>query len=330
MSMEFTDGFDHYQSAPNMALKWNVATGYVGSGTGRYGGQSALLASSCYVVLTSLATRYVGVAFMPSTGDSTVLTFTDGAGPTDQCWIQYTLSTAKLTVVLGDGTTVIGTLTGTYSPSTWYYIEVSLTIGSAGSITVHINGVVKLTLTGVNTQYSANATQSVVQLNNGGTGIYFDDLYILNTSGSVNNTFLGECKIITGLPSADSATNHAWTPKSGTVHFSEVNEADPDGDTTYNKTSTVSAIDTYLFPTVVTTNTIAAVQGVLTFRKDDAGSHTLALTLRSGTTNYFGTTVSVGGGYAMTRQIYETDPNTSAAWTVANLNAAEIGAKMIS
>jgi hypothetical protein len=39
--------------------------------------------------------------------------------------------------------------------------------------------------------------------------------------------------------------------------------------------------------------------------------------------------VGVGTDYRQFLQLYETDPNTSAAWTEAGVNAAEFGAEVV-
>jgi len=49
-------------------------------------------------------------------------------------------------------------------------------------------------------------------------------------------------------------------------------------------------------------------------------------TVRSGGTNYFGTADSVGAASQFKAQeVFSVDPNTAAAWTIANLDAAEFG-----
>ena len=50
-----------------------------------------------------------------------------------------------------------------------------------------------------------------------------------------------------------------------------------------------------------------------------------ATRLRSSTTDSDTTAVAATSSYAAYAKLYDTDPATSAAWTVANLNAAEVG-----
>ena len=87
--------------------------------------------------------------------------------------------------------------------------------------------------------------------------------------------------------------------------------------------------------TAPTTDTSTATTGVLgvqlvtLMRKDDAGTRTLAPTVRSGGANYTGTGVSLGAGYAAGLQVYENDPATGVAWTKAGVDGAEFGFEVI-
>ena len=193
-----------------------------------------------------------------------------------------------------------------------------------------------LTGSGVNTQTTGNATQNGIKFianSSGGQSYFIDDLYILNTSGSVNNTFLGECRILMALPNADSgsvSTNSQWTTSSGTVHNTRVNENPPDDDTTYVSSATAGQIDTYKFATVTPTGAVAGVQTTLCARKDDVGGRTICAEYRGGGANYDGANnFSPGSSYLMFRQIYEVDPATGLAWNGTGINAGEFGIKCI-
>ncbi|MGH7058327.1 MAG: hypothetical protein ACREFZ_10745, partial [Acetobacteraceae bacterium] len=93
---------------------------------------------------------------------------------------------------------------------------------------------------------------------------------------------------------------------------------------------TADQIDTYAFATPAAfTGSIAAVQNVLDARKDDTGARTFVSECRSGSTNYDGaTSFSPTSDYVMYREIYETDPDTDKAWTLAGVEAAEFGIKV--
>ena len=351
MSLEFLDGFDHY-TAPNwIQKKWDgssVQGLYVSiNSPGRFGG-------NCYTntgfgacgpiltatQLTSQATRFVGFALqvtqLPTSqtnGGVALLGFTDGSTIQVQLGVD---SDGSLWVVRDPANTAVSlahTAAGKIQTNAWVYVEMKLTVGaSVGAFDVHLGGVSVANGTNVNTQTSSNASSNGVQVNNMAAGgmtyqANFDDIYVLNTLGSANNTFLGECQILTSLPTADGS-NLALTPNSGTAHFSRVNEATPDSDSTYVSSATVGATDTYKFAAISPTGAVAAVQTVLTARKDQAGPRSLAGATKSGSATTAGTAIALPSAYGMQRQIQETDPNTSAAWTASGVNAAEFGARV--
>jgi hypothetical protein len=256
------------------------------------------------------------------------------------------LATGALVVSRG-GTVVLGTTAAhAISLSSWYYIELRVTIGSTtGSFDLYVDGIQVLTATGVNTQASANAYTNSVQLwGNSVSGVYFDDFYVLNSLGIVNNGPLGPIRVLTALPTGDSAVNHSWTPLTAGPHYKMVYDPanpGPDGDTTYNYSSTVGQIDTYTGwpdPAPVPANTttpsgvIAGVQTVLDAKVAGVTPRQITEECRdSGGVNHDGTNIfSLGSNYVMYREIRETDPRTTLAWAAANLNASEFGVKVYS
>jgi hypothetical protein len=59
--------------------------------------------------------------------------------------------------------------------------------------------------------------------------------------------------------------------------------------------------------------------------KDDAGARSITAVARSSATNSLGATVSLGNSCPYYLQVFETDPNTSTAWTVRGSNSSEFG-----
>jgi hypothetical protein len=215
----------------------------------------------------------------------------------------------------------------------WYYFEFQATIhASAGAVTLKVSDAGVTTTwasaSGVNTQTTANATTNGVRFANAGYPVTIDDFYCLNSSGSVNNTFLGECRILTGLPNVDGSSLQ-WTPSAGTSHFAMVDETNPNDDTDYVSSATVGQIDLLGIPDIAPSGPILGVQSVLCARKDDVGLRQIADQCKSGATTATGATVTLNTTYGMSRQIRETDPATGAAWTAAGVNAAEFGIKVI-
>lgn len=329
--IEFIDGFDHYNNATNVARKWDVGSNLNNFSAGRFGGNaiSATGGGANTVTLTAQQTRVMGFALQTNstTLNGIIAQFKD-AGSNQ---VELRLDGSQHLQVTRNAT-VLGTSSSTYPISAWHYVEWKVKIDpSTGTYEVRVDGVNVLSGTGANTRNTANSTANQALINSlGGFTLTFDDLYILNTSGSANNDFLGECRIFTSLPTGDDASFKQWTPSTGTSHFANVDDNPPNDDTDFNSSATVGQIDLFTFPSISPTGSIACVQTVLTARKDDAGTRQICEECRSGSTNYDGAnTFTMNSTYGMFREIRETDPATSAAWTLSGLNAAEFGAKVL-
>lgn len=352
MSLLYIDGFSHYATSDFGAKGWsktdNTATTVVQSAVQRFAGASAIRwngASSGSTSVTFLsravtaaASWVIGFAFRMGVAPSSAAAIVSlrDAGTTQ---VDLRLNPDGTLAVTRAGTALTGgTSALSLSPDTWYYIEWKVTIANsiaASSCKVRVGGVDWLTVAAAqDTQATANASANQLVLGQvfattTGTTyvVYLTDLYVCDQSGSVNNDFLGDMRVLTLLPGGAGNTT-GWTASAGS-NYQCVDEAAPNGDTDYVSTATATTKDTYAYPSLsVSPSTIAGVQTVLDVRKDDAGSRTVVPVTRSGGTDYDGSSYSVTDTYAMNCQIRETDPATSAAWTESGVNAAEWGVKL--
>lgn len=332
MSLEFIDGFDYYSNA-NVGLKWYPSSTSSSFVTGRFGGKAAQN-TNLGVFLPQVTTRVIGAAFYFTgfTGFTTeILAFLDTTtagsgfgGRAEQASLGYTsLGALNFSV---NGSILNSTVANTLVVDTWYYIEAQIVIGT--SYTIKLNGTTVLTGTGF-IQTTSNAYTDGIAIS-GPANMWIDDLYILNSNGALNNTFLGECRIKTDLPSGDGF-HLQFTPSTGVTHFNLVNETGPDMDATYVFDTNPGDIDTYTFNAeTLSGGTIVALQNSYVARKDDSGTRQVAEVMRISSTDYVGTTHNLNSAYSMFLQLRETDPSTSSPWNLTNVNAAEIGVKVIS
>jgi hypothetical protein len=109
-----------------------------------------------------------------------------------------------------------------------------------------------------------------------------------------------------------------------------VKEIPADDDTSYNADATVNDRESYRTAGVSVTGAINWVNVWPRVRKDDAGSRSLAATARSNSVDAIGNTFSDPSSYGYFNEVFQNDPNTSAAWLQAGVNAAEFGLKVIS
>jgi hypothetical protein len=238
------------------------------------------------------------------------------------------------------GTVIETEASGTLLSNTWHYIEWKFVIhNTAGSYTVRIDDTQVLNGTSLDTQGTGGGAGTIGEqahylafqgADGLGTGVdaefLFDDIYMLDSTGSINNDFRGaNTRVVLHFPDEDGVTN-AWTPQTGTDHFEMVNEVPPSS-TDYNDGGTINNVDEYRFPTVTQT-TIYGVKIESHVRTDAGGrERTFRHRARNGASTNNGAAIPVTGD-DIVNEIFEVDPDTSAAWTASGLNVTEFGVEV--
>lgn len=339
MALRFVDGLQHYAIPSQIGTKY---TAYNDSGslsgittmTGRRAGATALVfrTTSDYVTLTldSQQTWIIGLAYQINGSESgALLQINDSAGNNQLC-VAITSGNAIQLIRGSQYGTVLATSSQALALNTWYYIEIKMTIASSGGLfEARVNEQVWVTYSG-NTQSSSNANANTFTIKGRTSHNAFHDVYICDGTGSRGNTYLGDCRVDTVMPSG--AGNYAQFSVQGNANnWANVNETPLDNDTTYNYSATVGTLDSFACAALTAiTGTIFGVQENLVARKDDAGARSLAGTTRVSSTDYVGATLPITTSYLDYRQIWDQNPNTSAAWTASQINASEFGYKVIS
>jgi hypothetical protein len=330
MSLRFIDSFDHYASA-DLAKKYTSVGGSPVIEAGGRNSTSRFRAGAGEFVMKTLdaqSTWIVGVAFrvttLPSSGGQPIIRLQDAGSVQAQVQIR---AAGELQVTRGGTSLVISSGLG-LTVDTWYFLEFKAVIGNAGagSYDVRING--SSVLSGsADTSFTANQNANQVVLWAPQATTWFDDLYICDGQGSVNNNFLGDRRVMAVRP--DGAGNYSqWTPSAGS-NYQNVDESAPDSDTTYNSSATAGQIDTYTFGALGVVGTVHGIQTSLLVRHDDS-TRTIREKVRISGSDYNGANVSTGASYAYALNVRETNPATSAAWAVSEIDAAEAGVEFIS
>ncbi len=338
MANRFLDSFDYYPTA-DIAFKWTSGSNQtIQSGTTRFGtGQALNLSSQSTTtkVLDSQATWTMGMAFRcPSFAVAGyIMEFRSGGQRVADCW----LSTGGILSVIAYSSGNVGTTlcTGTHAlvANTWYYIEFQFTAGATINVcstTIKVANVTECTFaaTSGGSAIAATTMDTLVIAGPSSGNYYFDDIYINDATGSRNTGFMGDIRIETIWP-ASAGYSTQWTPDTGS-NFARVNETTENGDTSYVSTSGAGNIDAYNMGTLLTTpGNIFAVQANVIARKTDAGTKTFQILTRISSTNYFSSTYSVQDSYNFFSQIQETSPASGIAWTAAEINAIQMGIKLI-
>jgi hypothetical protein len=346
MALVFLDGFDHYATA-QLQAKWpsggNVISTniyYIAQGAGREAGGGALHITNSggswnppWIAIPAQATYTFGLA----------LSWSAIAG--GQIAILCSSGTTQLLVGLNSSGYVFATVkAGTYTATTpvlaqntWYYVEGQIVVSAtAGSVTVRVNGNTVISETSIDTDSAGSGTCNQFGLaadylpNPNSTGVqgYYDDLYLFDGAGSANTTFPSAIPTVQCLWPNAPGTNAQWTglPYASGNNFANVNDETPDGDFTVNQSGTVGNLDTFKHDELrPPSGTVFAIQHCITARTSTATSHSVAAAEYTGGTAYVDTGQTLPTGYTCATFPHDTDPATGAAYTVADVNAAEFG-----
>lgn len=234
---------------------------------------------------------------------------------------------------IGAAKTTLGTTANNVlTPNVWQYIEVKLTVhSSTGAILVRINGDTKLNLTGLNTQIGGSALVDCIAFSASFPGWYmaFDDLYVCDSSGSVNNDLLGDCAIETLYPNGNgNYSQFTGSDSNSTDNYLLVDEATP-STTDYVGSLTEGNKDTYAYGNLaLTSGSVKAVAVRNYAAKSDVGDKSISTVVRSGGSDSIQSAKNLGTGYTVYTDILEQNPVGSTAWTISSVNAAEFGVQV--
>jgi hypothetical protein len=257
---------------------------------------------------------------------------------TKQCSLSFEMN-GELKFFRGDSTgggTGLATSSGANLRSgSWNYIEVKVTIhNSTGTVDIKVNGVSVLSASGLNNRAGSNNQATRLCLHgssNGGNNFRFDDWYVCDNQGSDNNTFLGPQKVSMILPTGDHGTNQWAATGAGSTHADRVKENPADSNTTY--VSDAVSGDTEEWDYADTPSDLTSIKGIqvnTVFETDSATAFSLKNHVKSGgTSSDDAGAAGTNGTYTQTCFCLEQDPNTSALWTKANLDAALFGVKTV-
>jgi hypothetical protein len=317
MAILFSDGFDY--NSPDVSAKYTSFDGSsVTSITARTGSAWQWVSGFAnYTLAANESTLYVGFAFQDSSSaaNKTILKIIDGS--TTQ--VELYVNTSRQVVLKNGNGTTLNTSTTTVSGSTWTYIELKVVIADSGSYQLKMNNNSEFSTTG-DTKNSANAYATKVSLgNDSASSAGFDDYYIDDAN------FLGTVKIYTINPTSDSSV--AFTPSAGS-NYQCVDDGSTghDGDTTYVSATASGTKDLYGFADLaLTAGTIKGVSLNFVAKKTDSNPASLIPTVKMGGTEYQTTAKTLTTSYVNYQTVYETNPNTSSAWTYANVDAIIAG-----
>ena len=255
-----------------------------------------------------------------------LLLIQDSAGGSQMSLRYVSRTDYRLYVLLG-ATTVIGTSTTPIPLNTWCRIEFRLLVNNTtGVAQLKIDGTQEVDFSG-DTQATANANLQRLHFGRAGSSSfplqgYFDDLAINDTGGALNNSWPGSSGILARTPNGAGYYTQL-TPSAG-LNYECVDEMPPNI-TDYVSGASANLKDSYIKAPLGTTGVVRAVQFNCYAAQGEAGTSGIASLVRRSGVDYQGADQATAVAWKNYREMLETDPSTAAAWTVAGVDAAEIG-----
>jgi hypothetical protein len=270
--------------------------------------------------IASKSALYVAFRFYPSNSNRF---FTFYNGTTKLGYVNLTALGGNVRAYRGD--TLLATGTVTVNGSTWHLIEIHYIPATSGGVfQVKVNGISDISYSGSTTPGATTIDRIMVGHDDSAWPPGYYDNVILDDAD-----WIGDTKIQAIKPTA-AGNSTQWDPSSGS-NWDCVDEI-PANDNDYVSTNSNDALDLYTFSDL--TGSIEEVKCVQlqarTIRNGAATPQNLQLAVRSGGTNYFSSSMAVP--YVNPKSfstIWQLNPNTSAAWSVSEVNAADFGMKAV-
>lgn len=243
------------------------------------------------------------------------------------------------TITVNGGVTTLGTTSIAPNNANWTVIEIYFKCVNAsdGRLVVKYDGITVFDYTG-NTNPSGYAAPSWVAFATGtaaSAAARVDDLAVNDTTGSVNNSWVGDGSIALILPNANGdSSQFVGSDGNSTDNYLLVDDNPANDATDYVSTTTSSQKDLYnlqSMPALLAGGEIKTVQPFFIGIRMDAGvASALKAGIKSGTTESWGDDKTLTTSYALYRgTIHEVDPNTGAAWTESAVNALQAGVQSV-
>jgi len=240
-------------------------------------------------------------------------------------------TSGQITLRRGSGaSTIIATSANAFPTgvSAWHSFEVKALIhDTLGECVIKVDGVEWLNFAGDTRGAGASTRPDRIRLGMGNPGNQFvDDFLLCDTTGAVNNSWPGEVSIVALRPNGNGANSGLLGSDANSVDNYLLVDENPINSTDYAGSPTVGALDTYAMGNVGKTGTVLGLRAFAYAAKSDAGAKSFKFVVRSSTgTLAKSADIPLSTSYALyAGVIRETDPN-GAAWTVASVDAAEVG-----
>ena len=350
MALLVANGFDIYDSATvlNQEAEWDSSRyGLVlETAAGRFGGGNIELEEPsgdnidrlALILLSEPSTIFFGCSFrvdIRETAWSEPVIEMSGNGVNMHFVMDYNTGKEKYDVIVAGAT--LGEVT--ISDYMWHRLEIKMIISdTVGECTIRLNDQEVFTRTGIDTLSGTDAFVRIIEMSgeatgNNGVRVRLDDIVVTDDTGPApNNTFLGDIRISALRPNAPGDATD-FTPLAGTNWEAVDDTLGSDGDTTYVESTTAAHQDLHNIEPITGVGELpTTIYGFVVSahcKKTEAGVRSIQLLSKSGVTTGNGATQVLLTTYTTIHEIFELNPDTSVAWTVSDIDSAQIGVENV-
>ncbi|AUM00577.1 hypothetical protein B4966_10675 [Rhodocyclaceae bacterium] len=211
----------------------------------------------------------------------------------------------------------------------WHYVELQIVQGTSnGTLNVRVNGVLAITLSAQNTTQGGGplltAFVGAIPGQACPVSVDVDDLYLADTSGTINNTFLGDVRVDALKPQGRGGLNQWTVEPAGLPAWAAVSDAD---EATAIRAATAGLRQTFDVEALpaMSAPAVHGVQVTLLARKTDAGNGRVRALAVSGAQTAVSADINLQEQAAWHTALFERNPNGNVPWTEGAFNAAEFG-----
>jgi hypothetical protein len=339
MSLVWMDGFESYGIGDGADISALLAQRYVvyaltyfSTQTGRTGGYAMKSVDGSYWMRTPALTTdptlivnfgFRADSFVPSNAGICSLYNGTGTEGMSLHWLSDDIAVYKG----GSQVDVTSALGLTFD--TWYFIEFKVVTGEHGSYVLKVNGDIVLQDDDYDTR--PGGTEAYHDRVKFWGGSYMnprvDDLFIFDGTGSTNNDFVGDHRILAILPN-EAGDVAEWTGSGASTHYTYVDE-NPYNTSDYVQDDVTGHQELYGYSDLAN---IGEILGITIFTAAvvlDVTPFTLKTLAKLS-----GGSVNADAGQTVSELLYgvfprqmETDPNGS-PWTMTTINTAQFGVEI--
>lgn len=339
MALKWIEGFETHRAGTQFARKYATGSGGA-SQAGRVLGNSC--SGQLILVTKSLGLNNVWIIgfglFVPANFTASTTGIYLEKSASEQCSLRFVNTAGTFNLSLTRAGTVIATTTANFAYNQWHYFELKVTVrGSTNGVyELRQNEVNVLSGSGVNLANAGSDGADIFALRCAANlSVRWDDIYVCDDTGALNNNFKGDSQIRGGLPNG-AGDVQTWTPGTGSNHAALVDDsaiATPTDGTDVVFSDTNGNKDLFDFQDLTAVN--GNIYGVMVHSQcamNAAGSRTLKHVYRDLANVEFNPTSFVvnSTSYTEFQDIMEQNPNSALDWTETDINNAQFGVEVVS